>query len=783
MKASLITGEGQPVQELRITGHIKDGICRAAFKGTFENKLDHPIETSFTFPLPQGVCSTQFKVNFGGTKVTSRVARDDNARIEYDDTLAQSDFAAMAQVNDKNEIRIDIGTLAPKETCKIALYFVIALNPLSNGFLLVLPTSITSFSENLRLGLTPPPLKLHLDITDSLSKIKSITTPFNKNTQIDLSKGEIKCDELSIFSPLHVFIQFEEKNLGRCLYQKIDGNTFLNVVATTPRTIRDHPSQFTVMYENGSSLTGGQISLLMRALEFFILSIPHGCKFNYVNFGFDAFTLFDVPLILDNDKTKQALACLKRQHDPYSKTIEFIQMHDNIINNITDADEVESVIVIIGSSLPNEFKPSPNHNYFLLDPFTRGDFRIIAQEKGACYIPVADESSLIASLLSVIKMTATAEIENVKLCVGDEEFKIPPVIPGYTFSTLLLLDKHEEEDNSKKNDSTDKFPDVKLTFADFDLILPTIESPLPIIHHLWAFEKMKTAAPEEKAALALANQILTPDTSSVVVVERDEEVEGEVSHVDSRLSRIGIGWIDESAETKQKDHNHDDDEIIHPQPMPIPHPLPHPLPHPFPHPLPRPRPFVLYRNPRIREPVFINNNNNLRRRTDLDYNNNNNNNNNNIPNHSNENKKPELFVGSMKGNSNTTEMRVDILARLQQRQREAQEKAAQRPPGDPKAKKLPFFLLRVLQLQNADGSWTNEKFLANSCGFSIPTESRGLKREQFMTAFIIACIRRKAPADEEKYELVIEKALTFLIESDPAIDWDTVISSIDADLQ
>ena len=112
------------------------------------------------------------------------------------------------------------------------------------------------------------------------------------------------------------------------------------------------------------------------------------------------------------------------------------------------------------------------------------------------------------------------------------------------------------------------------------------------------------------------------------------------------------------------------------------------------------------------------------------------------------------------------------------------EEKSQAPPPAAKPKKYLFFLLRVLQLQNADGSWTNEKGLVNSIGFPIPepSNSKGLKREQFMTAFVICCIRRKAPKDEEKWELVVEKGLTFLNNSDPNADWESILKSIDNDL-
>lgn len=820
MKVSLITGNGQPVQELRIAGHIKDGVCQAAFKGTFENKLDTPIETSFTFPLPAGVCSTKFKVEFGGQKVVSRVARNDSARVEYDDTLAQNDFAAMAQVSENNDIRIDIGTLAPKETCKFALYFVIALNPLHNGFLLVLPTSITSFSENLRLGLTPPPLKLQLDVTDSLSKIASITTPFSDNSKIEFkdSKGTITCDSLSIFHPLHVVIKFEENIIGRCLYQNIDNKTFLNIVATAPRSYRNHPSQFTVMFENSPNLTGGQISLIMRALEFFVLSVPQGCKFNFCKFGMNSFQLFDQPTFLNDDTQKQALNCLKQQTDHNADNASFADMQTKILEKV-NTSEMESVVMVIASSLPEDTKLTPGHNYFFLEPFSRGDLRKIAQTVGACYVPVADESSVISSFLSVIKMTATAEIENAKLSVSSngqdnnndnstKEFPLPPIIPGYTFSTFLAVDGITSKEG----------PDVRLKCSNLDIKFQTTESQLPILNSLWAFEKMRTASPEEKAELALANQILTPDTSSIVVVEREEEVEGDVSHVDSRLSHMGIGWIQEPTDKEkeeEKNHNDDDDDrpIIWPHPRPFPRPIPRPFPMPIPVPRPMPMPILYgdhpgdevhilndmnYRRfahqrlpqaaapagdaaappanneaaPAQQQPPAAPHNAKATKSSNKDGTDNQ--------------EDTKVFIGQMPASISTAnkDQVIDLNKSSQNEEPKKPEEKSQAPPPAAKPKKYLFFLLRVLQLQNADGSWTNEKGLVNSIGFPIPepSNSKGLKREQFMTAFVICCIRRKAPKDEEKWELVVEKGLTFLNNSDPNADWESILKSIDNDL-
>lgn len=766
MKASLLDGKSQPVQDLRIVGHIKNGVCRAAFKATFENKLDHPIETSFTLPLPSGVCSTQFKVEFGDTKIVSKVARDDSARLEYDDTLAQSDFAALAQVNENNEIRIDIGTLAPNEKCKIALYFVISLTPLQNGFLLVFPTSITSFSENLRVGINPPPLSFHLDVTDTLSTITSISTPFTDNSKIECvdSKWNIDCSSLSSMHPLQVVITLSDKIIGRCLYQIFEDKTFLNIVATTPRAYRDHPTQFTIMLEDSPSLIGGQMSLIMRAIEFFIVSVPHGSKFNFCRFGMNSFKLFENPQLLTEENRQYALNTLKQNNKADGKP--FVDMLKEITDKIGDAETVQSAVAIIGSSIPEETELVTGHDYFFLDPFSRGDLKKFAQTHNGCYIPVPNEATVISSILSIIKMTATAAIKDAKIVIsnsqGTTEFTLPSIIPGYTFSSFSYI---ENAENSI---------DIHLKCDNLDIKFQTCESELPIINVLWAFEKMRTATPDEKLELAMANQIITPETSALVVVEREDEVEGDVSHIDARLSQIGIGWIQEKDKEPLKDDEGQPDPV--PIPMPIPRPWPWPRPPPYtirprpprrPEPLPRPMPFpypeIIPMNQVVFPELGLAHPNELHMHRKAHH---------------------SLFVDRMPDKNVNPEQKQFVNLNTQDLDTNIQKndpppKVVQIPTKPQPPKKYMFFLLRVLQMQNANGSWSNEKGLVNSIGFPIPEETKeGLTREQFLTAFVISCIRKKAPKDEEKWELVIEKAITYLNESNSSINWDEVLQSI-----
>ena len=739
MKTSLISGKTQPVEELWITGHIVDGLCRAAFKATFKNKQDIPVETSFTFPLPAGVCSTSFKVNFQGQKLRSRVMRDDSARLDFDDTVAQSDFAAMAQVGENNEIKLALGAMSPGETCKVSIYFDVGLTPTAKGWLLVLPLSVTGFSENLSLGMAPPPLKVRFDVKDS-RPIKEIKTPFCENAVIDNEKHTVVSPSVSLSVPFHLSVVLEKPLMAQCLVQTEKDRSFLRVVTTTPRVVRDHPSQFTVLLGHTADLIGGPMSMVYRAIEYFVLSLPQGCQYNFANFGYASAQLFEEPKELDMENREKALSILKQQ-DEKSVSKSFEDVQKSALENVK-TDEMESIVVVIAATLPTDTVLLGNHDYFLLDPLGGSAVKIVADKMGATYIPVSVEGDLVNSLLSVIKLTASFPLTDVAIKVDEGTYPLPAVRPGMFISAFVSV-------------PCSKVENVSMVCPDMSVDIPVEKSPMNVIHHLWAFEKLQHATPEEAAELALAAQILTPETACIVAVEREEDISGEVGHIETQISKIGVGWISTRKQLPEEE-------------KPRPHPHPGPV-YQFPHiPAPMPRPM----------PVPILTGNNVLTEVDTappgqlppGANARNTGTNETGGNAKPQDKPKKLFFGSMSASKSPVRI-IDLRVPI-----------SERPPIQFKGGRKPFFLLRLLQLQNADGSWTAERNIAVCCGFPIPEDSMGLDRKFFLTAFVLVCLRLKAKADEDKWELVAEKALTYLMCEDPGEDWDARMSAIEAAL-
>jgi hypothetical protein len=689
---SLISGKTQPVQSLAIVGHIRHGICRAAYKAVFENKQSSPVETTFRLPLPGGVCSTHFNVKFKGEKTRGRVSRDSSARLEFDDAAAQGDFAVRTEVDSKNEVTIEITAMAPGEQCKISVYFALALSPLTDGFLLILPTSITSFEESFRLGVSPPPLSVRFDVRDS-RPIKSLVVPFTEKSVVDLQNGIVSCDAVGIGQPFHLVITFTESILAQCLVQPTADRAFLQITAAVPRKIRDHYSQFTILLEHGYEITAGKLGLVLRAIQFFILSVPEQCRFNLLTFGASSVTLFERPELLDRGNRAKALSIAKGidQDSPPSRA-------HGIFKRIraNRAIDAESVVILIAGTLPQEVQLENGDVYFFMDPFARGDLRAVAREKGAIYIPTASESHLTSALLSIIKMTASAPFTDCRVTVNDQVFPLPPTRPSELVSCFLAASGTVSE--------------VHLEVETLVVNVPVLPADLPIVDQLWAHERLLANSAEDSE---FATRILTPVDDAVATVNRDEEIEGDVTHIEAQLGRHGVGWIRESGDTS----------------VPAPASPPTPV---------TGRPVIGIRGRLIRPGALLRTPSSAVAKTVVVT-------------------EDRMFVGRMPGSS-----------------------APVAPPTiiQTAGTKPALFLLSLLELQEVDGSWQQEARLKISCGFEIPDDSLGLDRVEFVTAFVIVCLRLGAPASEDQWELIAEKGILYLRRKDPSRNWDEIFAEI-----
>jgi hypothetical protein len=295
------------------------------------------------------------------------------------------------------------------------------------------------------------------------------------------------------------------------------------VTAAAPRKLRDRASQFTILLEHGCEITADKLGLVLRAVQFFILSMPDNCLFNFQTFGQSSINHFGQPELLNAERRRLALAVAKGV-DPDSPP----QRGDPFRRVARAPGDAEAVVVLIASALPADVRPAGGDVYFFLDPFSRGDLRATARRAGAVSVPTASEAHLASALLSVLKMTAAARYSDFRIAVDGRPYLLPLRRPGELVSCLTAADGAVER--------------VELAVEQLVMDVPIVEAELPIVDQLWAYERLVVEGAEDADAAA---RILTPADDAVATIARDDDVDVDVAHIEAQLGHHGVGWIAE----------------------------------------------------------------------------------------------------------------------------------------------------------------------------------------------------------------------------------------------
>ncbi|EAY17117.1 hypothetical protein TVAG_303360 [Trichomonas vaginalis G3] len=728
---SIISGKSQPIKKISIDGDVFDGICATCFKVFFENKRDDPIEISFSSPLPIGVAATHFDIEYAGKKVTSRISDKEDAKLEYDDAIASSEFAAIVQSTSTNELRIDIGPLGPTENCILSLYYDIGMTALSDGFLLILPTAISDSKDILCLGLNPPPIELNLHIKDS-QKIEQITTPFTE-TKIDLPNGLVTSSDLKLFHPFHVVIKYQEPLVARCLVSTINNNSYIRFSATSPNGIRQHSSVFSLLVEHSANVTPNEFSILLRALEFFMISLPTDCPVNVYNYGKYNNSMFETPAVLDTNEMRTKALNFSRNPIPKEEAHTTLQ---EIINKSTEKVkdlQQEKVLIIIGAPCEEQLTLPEDSIVIMVDPFSQGNIEEISKRNNAIYLPVPDEQSLVGALLSVINITGCGLIGDCKLVVDGNEIPISPLIPGMAFSL-----SHKVQ--------SPKIEKVEFYYGNEIFVNAVIShTDNPAVRTIWALQEYIGNSEDED----VINAIMTPDRPCVAVIERDEEMEGDITLVQTKMSSVGLQWEEKTLKKGEPQ----------PNPVPLPRPMPYPPFHTMPYVYPVNGRTINQRN---LDPSAI---------IQLDH----------FDEH------PELPSDRViihpppppKKDEEKPQEKYEIKKIDYQKMLNEENKRRKEALERTISSKKPFFLLKLLQIQNADGSWSDKNKLKICCGFDIPeTPTIDVPNEVFLTIFVICCLHLRGMKDVQLWELAVKKSFLFLQKFDANRNWEEDIEKL-----
>ena len=745
------------IRSLSIDGEIWNGICSAKYTVEFFNDTNSLVEAFFIFPFPQSCCPTEFTAEFNGETFTSTIGRSDDSSMMYDDILAQGDFGVLAQIIEDGKLKVDVGYLKKNETCKVSVSFLTTMANIDNTSVLIFPGVPAS---KFKYSLTQ---SVNLKIYDAL-EIKSITTPDVQKASIKLEankhEGTLVIKEVSIKSPLRICIQYNQYP-SRCIEDNYENASYLYYTAKSPLAVRTSKTDFTLMIEQGKMVDSARLSLILRAVEFFALSIPNNCSINVIKFGECLEFLYDAPRQINADIRKQTID-FTREVFSKDKNMHLFGEAQELIKETTE----DSVIIVIGTNFEETTELKKDVMYIFIDPSGRGDTREFATKRGASYVPVSDQNSFFAAILSTIKMTATAPIENAKVTFDGEESPLNTVLPAVSFDRIVCVEKEEVKD-------------IVVKFDDLDIPIPIIKDEKCAAHFLYAYNEFKNGDTDDFFALM-------PEDGGAVAFEREQDVAGDVTFIEAKISEMK-GKKPAPIIQIIKEQRRIQKEVYQNQPKPksiidqeiMEHRNSRRSQQQENYSKVR-RNSMKRREQRVTQMYWESSNVYQRnQRSELPQRQNQTRyyNGNYIPkqkNHQEEEKRtttPHIHFPTDIKKPEVTKPAVKIDVPAAEVHKVKTEK--------PKKKTKPmFFMLRLLQLQEEDGSWRKRESMEKCVGTEIPDEYEDLTETQLLTSLAVEALIVKGSAEKEKWEILSEKAMLFLEKDDQRKEWGTVINSM-----
>lgn len=135
-------GEALTFKGARFEGRLRGTLFEANLEQRFANPFDRPVELVYTFPLPWAAVLLGVEVQIGDRRLSGAVVERKKAEQGYEDAIAEGNTAILLEQNFDGSYTLNLGNLAPGETCVVRLRYAQVLQFEQHGLRLVVPTVI-----------------------------------------------------------------------------------------------------------------------------------------------------------------------------------------------------------------------------------------------------------------------------------------------------------------------------------------------------------------------------------------------------------------------------------------------------------------------------------------------------------------------------------------------------------------------------------------------------------------------------------------------------------------
>ena len=150
------SGNPVPLQGVAVRGRLSGTLASVEVEQRYRNPLDHNIEAVYTFPLPMGAALLEMVVEVDGRTLAGQVVERKTAERRYEDAITDGDTAVMVQDNSDGLYTMNFGNLMAGEEAVICYRYAMTLAWHGDRLRFLVPTTIAPrYGDPLAAGLRP----------------------------------------------------------------------------------------------------------------------------------------------------------------------------------------------------------------------------------------------------------------------------------------------------------------------------------------------------------------------------------------------------------------------------------------------------------------------------------------------------------------------------------------------------------------------------------------------------------------------------------------------------
>jgi Ca-activated chloride channel family protein len=298
-------GEAMMLKGVRFEGTLRGTLFEASLEQRFANPFDRHVELVYTFPLPWAAVLLGVEVQIGDRCLSGAVVEKKQAEQGYEDAIAEGNTAILLEQNFDSSYTLNLGNLAPRETCVVRLRYAQVLQFEQHGLRLVVPTVIAPrYGDPVGdAGLKPHqvvehdlmvsyPFELSLRIEGALARAR-IGSPSHPLSMRLEGEGETTAMVVSLARGgqldrdfILVLDEAAQDSLALCAQDTQHAGAVSVLVSFCPRVPASvHPLAVKILVDCSGSMQGDSIAAARRALQAIVAGLHEGERFSLSRFG------------------------------------------------------------------------------------------------------------------------------------------------------------------------------------------------------------------------------------------------------------------------------------------------------------------------------------------------------------------------------------------------------------------------------------------------------------------------------------------------------------------